>query len=291
MHEGRKQSSFSRTGLRLARCLIGAVLAAAFADFALAEGQTEVMKTMPSIPPPAVAPAPARPASPVGGSPSPWQTDLSQQQPHTQSGSAQVIADSDMDVIAKINGYFNGMSNLSGTFLQTDPDNKQKSGKFYLARPGKVRFDYGGAEPAEDHFGREYLAIEDHELNTSDRYPIDMTPFRLLLSETVDLVNDANIVSLDQGPTDVVIAVEDKKGGSGQDSPFLQQGGHEPEGMDHHRRSRTRHAIQVANLEQNKQLNAELFEFSKTIGDSKTKTDAVKQATEFATVKLIFPHF
>ncbi len=267
MHEGRKQSSFSRTGLRLARCLIGAVLAAAFADFALAEGQTEVMKTMPSNPPPAVAPAPARPASPVGGSPSPWQTDLSQQQqPHTQSGSAQVIADSDMDVIAKINGYFNGMSNLSGTFLQTDPDGKQKRGKFYLARPGKVRFDYGAPSHLQIISDGEYLAIEDHDLNTTDRYPIDMTPFRLLLSETVDLVNDANIISLDQGPTDVVIAVEDKKGGSGRICLFFNKADMslrewiitDAQGLD------TR--IQVANLEQNKQLNAELFEFSKTIG-------------------------
>ncbi len=269
MHERGKHSSFSITGPRLACGLMGAFLAAGWAGLALAEGQTEVMKTTPSSQAPAaVAPAPvasANPASPVGGSPAAWQTGLAQQ-PEADRASRAPVADGDMQAIVKINAYFNGMANLSGTFLQTDPDGKQKRGKFYMARPGKVRFEYGAPSHLQIISDGQYLAIEDHDLNTTDRYPIEMTPFRLLLSQTVDLANDANILSVEQGDTDVVIVVEDKKGGSGRIRLFFNKADMslkewiitDAQGLD------TR--IQVGNLEQNKQLAAELFEFSKTIG-------------------------
>ncbi|MFZ1109728.1 MAG: outer-membrane lipoprotein carrier protein LolA [Rhodomicrobium sp.] len=270
MHQGRKTSKFPRTARRLAHCAVGVLLSAGCVDFALAEGgQTEVMKTMPPNPPPAAsAPvAPAKPASPIGGSGAPWQTDLSQQKPQEpRPAPAAQIADSDYEVVQKINAYFNVMTNLSGTFVQTDPDSKQKHGKFYLARPGKVRFDYGAPSQLKIISDGEYLAIEDHDLDTTDRYPIDVTPFRLLLSETVDLARDANILSIEQGPADIVVALEDRKGSSGRIRLFFNKADMslkewiitDAQGLD------TR--IQVANLEQNKQLAAGLFEFSKTIG-------------------------
>jgi outer membrane lipoprotein-sorting protein len=288
MHQGREVSSFPKTARRLARCLVGVLLSAGCVDVALAQGgQTEVMKTMPSNPPPAppaAAPppaavpapvaavpapvAPAKPASPIGGgNAAPWKTDLSQQKlQEPQSAPAAQIAEGDYELVQKINAYFNSMTSLSGAFLQTDPDTKQKRGKFYLARPGKVRFDYAAPSQLKIISDGEYLAIEDHDLNTTDRYPIDMTPFRLLLSESVDLARDANILGIEQGPTDAVITVEDKKGGSGRIRLFFNKPDMtlkewiitDAQGLD------TR--IELANLEQNKQLAASLFEFSKTIG-------------------------
>ena len=94
-----------------------------------------------------------------------------------------------------------------------------------------------------------------------------MTPFRLLLSETVDLAKDANILGVDQGPEAVVVTVEDKKGdAAGRISLFFNKADMslkqwiitDAQGLD------TR--IQVSDLEQNKRVSAELFEFSKEIG-------------------------
>jgi outer membrane lipoprotein-sorting protein len=282
MHHGRKDSSFLKTGPRLGRCAIAIAFAAGCAGSALAQGgQTEIMKTAPSSPPPVAAPvapapvapapqaaAPAKPASPVGGAPASWRTDLAQppQAQAPQPAPQAAVAESDMEIVQKINGYFNGMTNLSGAFVQTDPDTKQKHGKFYMERPGKVRFDYAPPSQLKIISDGQYLAIEDHDLNTTDRYPIDMTPFRLLLSETVDLMKDANILGIEQGDSDIVIAVEDRKGGSGRIRLFFNKADMslkewtitDAQGLD------TR--IQVANLEQNKQLAPELFEFSKTLG-------------------------
>jgi outer membrane lipoprotein-sorting protein len=273
MHQGRVDYKFPSNASRLARFVVGVLLSAGCVHVAFAQGgQTEVMKTAPANPPQAAAPvaappAPAKPASPIGGTPAPWQTDLSQQKPQeAQPAASAQIGDSDYEAVQKINAYFNSMTSLSGTFVQTDPDTKQKHGKFYMSRPGKARFDYAAPSQLKIISDGEYLAIEDHDLNTTDRYPIDMTPFRLLLSETVDLTRDANILGIDQGPEEVVVTVEDKKGGSGRIRLFFNKADMslkewtitDAQGLD------TR--IQVANLEQNKQLSPGLFEFSKTIG-------------------------
>ena len=94
-----------------------------------------------------------------------------------------------------------------------------------------------------------------------------MTPFRLLLSETVDLAKEANILGIEQGPDTVVMTVEDKKGdAAGKISLFFNKADMslkqwiitDAQGLN------TR--IEVNDLEQNKRVSAELFEFSKDVG-------------------------
>ena len=159
------------------------------------------------------------------------------------------------------------LTNLEGTFIQTDPDNTQKQGRFYFARPGRLRFDYSLPSRLKIISDGYYLAIEDFALNTSDKYPLEMTPFRLLLAETVDLAKEANILGIEQGPDTLVITVEDKKGdAAGKISLFFNKADMslkqwiitDAQGLD------TR--IQINDLEQNKRVSAELFEFSKDVG-------------------------
>ncbi|WKW50319.1 LolA family protein [Rhodomicrobium lacus] len=281
-------SSLRGSGARVA---LGALLATGTVTAVFAQGgQTEVHKTYPApsatpapvapapkqpLPVPTEAPAPAaKPTSPIGGTASTtapgWQTDLdlAQQQPQAiPETAAAPIQESDLEVVAKINDYFNKLTFLQGVFVQTDPDTKQKRGKFYLARGGKVRFDYGAPSKLKIIADGKYLAIEDHDLNTSDRYPLEITPFRLLLSEHVDLINDANILGVEQGPDTIVLTVEDKKGdGSGRirlmfskpDMMLKEWIITDAQGLNT--------KIEVANLEENKEPAPDIFQFSQTIG-------------------------
>jgi outer membrane lipoprotein-sorting protein len=290
MDQGRKVSSFYRTGARLLRRLIGLLIIATLPEVTLAQGgETEVTKTTPANPPPVVSapvpipPAPVAPAhapavaakaaSPVGGSGgSGWgaktaQPPLSPPQPQMPALVPAPVQESNQEIIGKVNDYFNKLTNLEGAFVQTDPDNSQKQGRFYFARPGRLRFDYSLPSRLKIISNGYYLAIEDYALNTSDKYPLEMTPFRLLLSETVDLSKDANILGIEQGPDAVVLTVEDKKGdAAGRISLFFDKESMslkqwiitDAQGLD------TR--IQVSDLEQNKRVSAELFEFSKEVG-------------------------
>ena len=172
-----------------------------------------------------------------------------------------------MAVIDKINSYFNHMTNMEGTFLQTDADDKRKKGRFFIERPGKLRFDYSLPSKQKIISDGKYLAIEDHDLNTSDRYPLDSTPFRLLLTKDVDLLRDARIDALDIGKDVVVITVEDKASDTGGqirlffDWPELQLKEwiiSDPQGLN------TR--IQVADVELNKAVKPEVFKFTPGVG-------------------------
>jgi outer membrane lipoprotein-sorting protein len=120
-----------------------------------------------------------------------------------------------LEILLKINDFFNNVKNMEGDFVQTDADDKRKKGRFYIERPGKVRFDYAPPSRQKIISNGKYLAIEDHDLNTADRYPLESTPFRLLLQEQVDLAADANIIALDVGENIVVVTLQDKEGKAG----------------------------------------------------------------------------
>ena len=47
-----------------------------------------------------------------------------------------------MELIQRVGAYFNQMSEIKGSFVQTSADNKRQRGKFYFKRPGRFRFDY-----------------------------------------------------------------------------------------------------------------------------------------------------
>jgi outer membrane lipoprotein-sorting protein len=283
---------------RLSYTIFGAALAAAImsggAAFAQSGGESTVSKTT-AAPAPAPAPAPAaQPAPPPlptpafqqPTSPEPplpehanqvqaaapqsnplgagWSTKFSTTPPE---GSQFTGSPEQMVVIDKINSYFNNMTNLEGNFLQTDSDEKRKKGRFFIERPGKLRFDYALPSKQKIISDGKYLAIEDHDMNTTDRYPLESTPFRLLLTKDVDLVRDARIDALDIGKDVVVITVEDKASDTGGqirlffDWPELKLREwiiSDPQGLN------TR--IQVADTELNKAVKPEVFKFTPGIG-------------------------
>lgn len=256
-------------------------------------------KTSPSTPPPAPAPTAQAPATQPQVEQQPALAQPAQQPPQQQQAapaeapqptasapnavgvgnwnpkfSTAPAANSEftgtpeqMTIVQNINAYFNNAKNLEGNFLQTDADDKRKKGKFYIERPGKVRFDYALPSKQKIISDGKYLAIEDHDLNTTDRYPIESTPFRLLLSPEVDLMRDARIIAIDVGTNILVVTLEDKgSDASGQirlffDYPELALKEwiiSDPQGLNT--------KIELANLETNKAADPKLFKFTPGIG-------------------------
>jgi outer membrane lipoprotein-sorting protein len=123
-----------------------------------------------------------------------------------------LIGDKQAQAIQRINAYFNGITNLQGRFEQVDPNNKRSSGRFYVQRPGKIRFDYAPPSALRIVADGSFLAIEDAGLKTVEKYPIKSTPFRLLLAATVDLGRDARIVGVESQQGSLAISLEDKSG-------------------------------------------------------------------------------
>jgi len=135
-------------------------------------------------------------ANPVGAS-SGWSTNVApdhaaQQQPAQISKTA--LAENQAELINRLSAYFNSVEHLEGRFVQINPNNETTKGKFYVQRPGLMRFDYAAPSKLRVIADGRYLSIEDHDLQTVDQYPLDATPFRLLLGNNVDLLRDAEII-------------------------------------------------------------------------------------------------
>ena len=120
-----------------------------------------------------------------------------------------------IEAIKKVDDYFNELQTMQGRFIQTtSADKKQTRGKFYVKKPGLFRFDYAPPSKLVILSDGSNLAIEDHDLKQVDRYPIDSTPFRLLLRKDVNLIRDARIMELQVADDLVILTIIDKAGDS-----------------------------------------------------------------------------
>lgn len=155
----------------------------------------------------AVIPAYAGAAKPAAGdaASSGWSAQVA------APGSSSITLDPrQTDLVNSVSGYFGGLENLAGAFIQTGADQKRMRGKFYVKRPGRFRFDYALPSKQVIVSDGSYLAIQDLDLNNEDRVELDQTPFRLLLRKDVDLIRDAKIVEVQEADDLVVLSMMDK---------------------------------------------------------------------------------
>ena len=127
-----------------------------------------------------------------------------------------------IELVKKVNDYFNGIENLRGTFLQTTADNKRMRGKFFMKPPGRLRFEYSPPSRQLIISDGKQISIQDLDINTDDRVMVDQTPFRVLLKKDVDLLRDARILEVQEAADLVIVSLQDKgKDASGKVRIFL----------------------------------------------------------------------
>jgi outer membrane lipoprotein-sorting protein len=119
-----------------------------------------------------------------------------------------------IELVRKVNAYFNQLTSLEGTFVQIGADNKRQRGKFYIARPGRFRFEFNPPSRVVIISDGKYIAIQDRDLSTDDRWDLSYTPFRALLQDNVDLLRDAHVLEVEEKEDAISIVFEDKSGDS-----------------------------------------------------------------------------
>ncbi|MEZ5802497.1 MAG: outer membrane lipoprotein carrier protein LolA [Rhizobiaceae bacterium] len=87
----------------------------------------------------------------------------------------------------KIADHFSAVKSMTGEFVQFGPRGEQTGGKFYIQRPGKIRFNYEAPSAYRVIADGTSVAIDNRKLNTMDVYPLSKTPLKLLLDDRIDL--------------------------------------------------------------------------------------------------------
>lgn len=93
-----------------------------------------------------------------------------------QPADAQQIAD-----------HFSSVKTMMGDFVQFGPGGEQTGGKFFIERPGKVRFNYENPSNFKVTADGRSVVLENARMNTADLYALSSTPLKLLLDERIDL--------------------------------------------------------------------------------------------------------
>lgn len=121
------------------------------------------------------------------------------------------FSEEDEKALAEASAYLSSLENLQGNFLQVGPDGSVAEGKFYLRRPGRLRFEY---EPPENLLvvaDGTWVAVKD-SAGPAQRYPMASTPLNLLLGKNVNLTDSARVLNVDSQPGALLITLADRSG-------------------------------------------------------------------------------
>ena len=148
----------------------------------------------------------------------------------------------------------------SGTFQQLSPDMSVTTGRFALSRPGKMRFDYDAPTPLLMVSDGTTVALQDSELETTDRVPLGTTPLALLLDDKIDFASEADILDVTQANGHVEITLRDKSGEmDGTLTLQMRESDMELTGWRTVDSGNNITSVQLSNVEYGKRLNPRLF--------------------------------
>jgi outer membrane lipoprotein-sorting protein len=221
--------------------------------------------TPPAAAQPEAAPAQSSPSSPLSAASKPFSSivdTLTGILP--KPGNTTAFDATQRTLIERVDKYLTSVQTMVGDFVQIAPDGSKTDGKFYLQKPGRVRFEYNPPSPVELVADGQSMVVRDRKLATQDLYPLSQTPLRFLLADRIDLLKDTDLVGVYSDNTFVTIVVEQRQilGGthrlmlmfSAKDLELKQWTVTDPQGYDT--------TVAVFNLDKSKKPDPSLFKIN-----------------------------
>lgn len=120
-------------------------------------------------------------------------------------------APEDKALVQKAEDYLSGLKGAAGRFIQVDPKGKTTTGRFYMLKPGRARFEYDAPASLLVVADGETVSIYDKRLKSFDQYPLAQTPLALLLGRDVKLNDKIAATVEDKTAKGFVLDLRDAK--------------------------------------------------------------------------------
>jgi outer membrane lipoprotein-sorting protein len=112
--------------------------------------------------------------------------------------------------LSAISDYLNGLVTVETDFTQVNSDGSISTGKIYIRRPGRIRFEYAPPDRSLVIAGSQTVAIFDAKSNQApEQYPLKRTPLNLILSDNVDLGRASMVVGHTEDGTSTRVLAQD----------------------------------------------------------------------------------
>ncbi|MGM0585623.1 MAG: LolA family protein [Pseudomonadota bacterium] len=122
------------------------------------------------------------------------------------SGAAQAQSGRDL---ARISAYLNALDTAEGGFVQIAPNGETSDGRFFIDRPGRIRFEYTPPNPALVVSDGTWVVVYDLRDCSKQTAPLSATPLELLLAENVDLRRDGVVRNIERRPGQMRVTAVD----------------------------------------------------------------------------------
>lgn len=113
--------------------------------------------------------------------------------------------------IPELSSYLNGMQASTASFTQVDDQGRTHSGKFYVQRPYRMRFEYE-TQPVLLLGSGGQVAVFDNKNSGPQIYPMTSTPLSLILAPSIDLAKQGAIVGHGEVNGHTIVTLKDPSG-------------------------------------------------------------------------------
>lgn len=113
---------------------------------------------------------------------------------------------------APIEAHLRSLRTAQGRFRQTNPNGSTQAGRFYLAKPGRIRFEYDEPKGAMVIADGTNVGVFDPKSNRNPtRYPLASTPLSLLLRDSLSLTEPGLVLGATRDAAGTHITVVDPR--------------------------------------------------------------------------------
>ena len=114
------------------------------------------------------------------------------------------------DVVKNANRYFNGIRTMIASFDQIGADGRRTTGRLYIQKPGRLRFEYDSPAVLQVIADGRSVAIRNRKTAKQDLYLISQTPLKFLLKRRVDLTRDTKVMEVRSNEREAMVRIVDK---------------------------------------------------------------------------------
>ncbi len=114
--------------------------------------------------------------------------------------------------LTELSRYLNALQTVQADFTQVNGDGTISTGKVFIKRPGRVRFEYAPPDRTLVIAGQQQVAIFDPKSNQPpEQYPLARTPLNLILAANVDLAKAKMVVGHTSDAKTTSVIAQDPK--------------------------------------------------------------------------------